>query len=69
MKDELEAVKMISKGLEGTSTALANLIVDLSPIIGNDEKDRLLKIIEDAFTFTGEENEQEQGHKDSSSSN
>ena len=63
--DELEAVKMISKALEGTSIALANLIVDLSPIIGNNEKDRLLKIIEDAFTE--EENEQEQGHKDASS--
>ena len=26
--DEVEAVKMISKGLEGTSIALANLIAD-----------------------------------------
>jgi hypothetical protein len=60
--DELEAVKMISKALEGTSIALANLIVDLSPIIGNDERGRLLKIIEDACT--GEENEQEQVHKE-----
>lgn len=66
-QEEIDAVKIISKSLKGASIALVYLIADLSPIIGNNERDRLLKIIEDACT--GEENEQEQGHKDSSSSN
>lgn len=66
-QEEIDAVKMISKSLKGTSIALVYLIADLSPIIGYNERDRLLKIIEDAYT--GDNNEQEQGHKDSSSSN
>lgn len=60
--DELEAIKMIAKSSSGTAIALVHLIIDLSPIIGNNERDRLLKIIDDACT--GEENEQEQGHKE-----
>lgn len=70
-QEEIDAVKMISKSLKGTSIALVYLIADLSPIIGYNERDRLLKIIEDACedACTGDNNEQEQGHKDSSSSN
>lgn len=60
--DEIEAVKTIAKSLSGTSIALVHLIVDLSPIIGNDERDRLLKIIDNACTV--DNNEQEQGHEE-----